>query len=166
METCREDELNISEIRFCMICQIEQPNRTKHCRDCNRCVACHDHHCPWVGVCIGENNRRYFYFYLVSQGVLLWWGDIWVTIIQVIASFQIDNANLVAIGVNTSRGLLCIILVFFTLMVTLLIGFHTYLAAKNITTWELLSWYKISYLKDFDRANGSPFSQGIFKNLS
>ena len=55
----------VVEPRYCTICQIEQPIRAKHCRECGKCVALHDHHCTWLGTCIGQDNRFYFYWYLV-----------------------------------------------------------------------------------------------------
>mmetsp|Transcript_30267 Transcript_30267/g.29924 ORF Transcript_30267/g.29924 Transcript_30267/m.29924 type:complete len:198 (-) Transcript_30267:296-889(-) len=54
------DDVIVTETRFCTICTLEQPMRAKHCRDCGKCVALHDHHCPWLGICIGERNRRQF----------------------------------------------------------------------------------------------------------
>ena len=49
------------EIRFCTPCKLYQPYRTKHCRECQKCVALYDHHCPWIGGCVGQNNRIYFF---------------------------------------------------------------------------------------------------------
>lgn len=55
--------------------------------------------------------------------------------------------------------------VLFQLFVVYLIVFHSYLAASNMTTWECLSWEKISYLKLWPRRMGSPFNIGLKKNL-
>ena len=55
--------------------------------------------------------------------------------------------------------------VLFQLFVIYLISFHTYLALVNLTTWECLSWDKISYLKLWPRHLGSPFNIGVWKNL-
>ncbi|KUI64811.1 Palmitoyltransferase akr1 [Cytospora mali] len=54
------------EANFCVQCMIRTPLRSKHCRRCQRCVARHDHHCPWVYNCVGVNNHRHFFLYLVN----------------------------------------------------------------------------------------------------
>jgi hypothetical protein len=58
-----------------------------------------------------------------------------------------------------------IIDIIFQLFVVYLIFFHSYLAATNTTTWECLSWEKISYLKLWPKKLGSPFNIGFMKNL-
>jgi len=57
-------------------------------------------------------------------------------------------------------GLGTLITVGFILFVTALIIFHTILAARNLTSWEFLSWMKITYLKVWPKKFGSPFSLG------
>lgn len=53
----------------------------------------------------------------------------------------------------------------FTLFVTYLLIFHSYLIFNNITTWECLSWSRISYLRDWPRNYGSPFNLGLRSNF-
>ncbi|KAI2642509.1 hypothetical protein GGS21DRAFT_498194 [Xylaria nigripes] len=54
------------ESNFCVSCMIRTPLRSKHCRRCQRCVAKHDHHCPWINNCVGANNHRHFFVYLIN----------------------------------------------------------------------------------------------------
>ena len=49
----------------CYTCSIERPLRSRHCRNCRRCVRAFDHHCPFVGNCIGAGNYRWFLLYIV-----------------------------------------------------------------------------------------------------
>jgi len=55
---------------FCSSCLVKRPLRSKHCSVCDRCVARFDHHCPWVGNCIGEKNHAHFVGYLLFLSIL------------------------------------------------------------------------------------------------
>lgn len=66
-ESKRVIDVNGVEIKqkYCNVCKIFRPPRSCHCTICNNCVEKFDHHCPWIGQCIGLRNYRY-YVMLVS----------------------------------------------------------------------------------------------------
>lgn len=44
----------------CPTCRTARPPGTAHCHDCDHCVVFLDHHCPWLGTCIGMRNYWWF----------------------------------------------------------------------------------------------------------
>ena len=51
-------------------CNTIRAPRTSHCYDCNACVLELDHHCPWMGKCVGKYNLCYFYAFLWAIATL------------------------------------------------------------------------------------------------
>ena len=45
---------------------IFRPPKAFHCSLCNNCVIDFDHHCVWLGTCIGRGNYRYFLSFVTS----------------------------------------------------------------------------------------------------
>ena len=46
--------------RYCKKCKAIKPPRTHHCSLCSKCYLRMDHHCPWVGNCVGFKNHKFF----------------------------------------------------------------------------------------------------------
>jgi hypothetical protein len=59
-----------NKLSFCDTCNIVRPPRAFHCSYCDFCIEIHDHHCPWMGTCIGLRNLRYFIAFLFRAATL------------------------------------------------------------------------------------------------
>ncbi|EZG61138.1 DHHC palmitoyltransferase [Gregarina niphandrodes] len=134
---------------YCDKCDIFRPLRSKHCNDCGYCVRTYDHHCPWIGVCVGERNKGWFCFFLVLQSVELAYAIVMSVFATIVDSDWLERRN------PTLDDLV--------IMTASLMVFHVILILANVTTWEMTSWKRISYLKRRDRSRGSPFGTSSLK---
>eukprot|EP00897_Mesotaenium_endlicherianum_P006666 jgi/Mesen1/6027/ME000308S05226 len=55
---------SLQEHTFCELCEKPKPPHAHHCRVCRACVLDMDHHCPFIGNCVGANNQRHFVLFL------------------------------------------------------------------------------------------------------
>lgn len=55
--------LKLEKENECGKCNKWKPERAHHCRICERCVLIMDHHCPWMGNCVGYHNLKPFFLY-------------------------------------------------------------------------------------------------------
>ncbi|XP_028272359.1 palmitoyltransferase ZDHHC9 [Parambassis ranga] len=124
----------IVKLKYCYTCKIFRPPRASHCSICDNCVDRFDHHCPWVGNCVGKRNYRYFYLFTLSLSLLTIY--IFTFDIVHVVMRSVDKGFLNTLK-ETPGTVLEVLVCFFTLWsVVGLTGFHTYLISLNQTTNE------------------------------
>ncbi|XP_020217815.1 protein S-acyltransferase 10 [Cajanus cajan] len=141
----------------CTYCNVEQPPRAKHCHDCDKCVLQFDHHCVWLGNCIGQGNHCRFWWYLFEETALcLWTGVLYISYLKAhITRVWWQDAITILLLITLS---MCLVFLLLLLLV------HSYLILTNQTTYELVRRRRIPYLRSIpERVH--PFSKGICGNL-
>ncbi|CAE6442533.1 unnamed protein product [Rhizoctonia solani] len=132
------------EYRYCARDKLMKPMRTHHCRLCATCVLQYDHHCPWIGQCVGAYNRKFFLNFTFWST----WFTAWVfgTLLSDLVvesrdvNFQLDGQEIAVIALS---GL-------FTMFTASLTAGHTRLLILNATTVESLGFSRV---REKDKAN-------------
>ena len=158
--------------KICSTCNIVRPFRASHCRDCDNCVLRFDHHCPWLGSCVGKRNYIFFYFYVL----LLNLNNFFIIFLAIFCIYnefsengykysshykdEIDIRNTSLIILDCLPSIITLIflggVMFFT---TGLLFHHTRYIIKNMTTKEDLK--KLVHTKI-----GNPYNKGCCYNCN
>lgn len=142
------------DMLWCNRCESPVQVESKHCFDCNKCVDCFDHHCPWLNTCIG--SRNYHTWFAAAWSLLLMLGMLAATTLALLA----ENAGtglaleIYGMGGGVLLGLFIVILVIHLPLWALtlsLICFHVYLCYWGVTTYDYMTG-KVSKRKEEQRA--------------
>lgn len=122
---------------FCYSCFIFRPPRTSHCASCDNCVQRFDHHCIWLGTCIGMRNYKFFFYFVVALNLnaLFQIGyAIYLIVFQCKSSNRKERFNTLILA-----GMSCIIfydVMFIVFFLGKLVCLHTWLVFINQTFYE------------------------------
>lgn len=151
----------VVKLKYCFTCKMFRPPRTSHCSLCDNCVERFDHHCPWVGNCVGRRNYRFFYTFILSLSFLT--AFIFGCVITHLTLRSQSNGVIQALQ-DSPASVVELVVCFFSVWSILgLSGFHTYLVASNMTTNEDIkgSWSSKRGVEE----SGNPYSySNVFTN--
>ncbi|XP_020237039.1 probable protein S-acyltransferase 5 [Cajanus cajan] len=148
----------IVKTKYCETCMLYRPIRASHCSVCDNCVERFDHHCPWVGQCIGLRNYRFYYMFILSATLLCLYvhAFCWVYI------RRIKDSEKISIWKAMTKTIASIALIIYTFVCVWFVGgltvFHTYLISTNQSTYENFR-YRYNH-------QVNPYNRGIIKNFA
>mmetsp|Transcript_96240 Transcript_96240/g.170914 ORF Transcript_96240/g.170914 Transcript_96240/m.170914 type:complete len:341 (+) Transcript_96240:125-1147(+) len=152
-----------TKLKYCVTCNIYRPPRTSHCSQCENCIERFDHHCPWLGNCIGKRNYRLFYAFLAVTSVL----NVFVLTTSVLhlvflveesqeKGFDLGPSILQTLAIAPTSLMVAVYGLGISWFTCGLFMYHTYLVFSNMTTYEQVKGLFI---------DGHPYHYGFSGNF-
>ena len=149
-------------VPFCYTCSMFRPPRTSHCSVCDNCVERFDHHCLWLGTCIGKRNYKYFYWFISSlfiNQIFQIFSAIYYIVNQA-KKIKNKEKNSLFIVIAYS-GIVFYNILFIACFLGKLLLIHTTLVFKNFTFYEMVK----KKLEIYPSNPFRKFKYDVFKKL-
>jgi len=168
----------IREYKICDTCYIVRPLRSTHCGICDNCIYRFDHHCPWIGTCVGKRNYPYFFIFLILLNLFqVFTAAVCIAhiIIKILDDKKIEKFNFTtkkqkdsALVGDVIISLYLIIYVILTMIFTTgLLLYHIKIVKNDMTTKEeLKKFFRNPFGNPYQRSTKSNFSSIIFPKIS
>ena len=151
---------HMTNLNYCYTCFHFRPPRTSHCAECDNCVQNFDHHCLWMGTCVGKRNYKFFYYILFLTS--------FCALIQSFSSigyianhfkhsdFKSKNSKYLVIALAFVAFFDIMFMIFFLGKLCIV---HTSLLSKGLTFYEQIK------KKYFIALKIRPYSRGFWNNI-
>lgn len=152
------------DLRYCQKCGQYKPPRAHHCRVCKRCVLRMDHHCVWINNCVGHENYKAFFLFVLY--VVL--ACIYALVLLVGSAIQeLHDEERRSGNIFKTSYILCgLIIIPLTVALIVLLVWHMYLLSHNKTTIEYHEGVRTMWLDEkAGRVYHHPYDLGLFRNL-
>eukprot|EP00039_Didymoeca_costata_P030667 m.30810 g.30810 ORF g.30810 m.30810 type:complete len:311 (+) comp8242_c0_seq2:342-1274(+) len=138
----------VSTPTWCSKCRRHRPSDAFHCSVCGRCSRFMDHHCPFTANCVGRDNFRYFFAFVLWSWIATVYA-VWLTRVpRRICHPDNIHTNIKCKGWAQSTGSLYFASVASLVSLSAFLGFNIYLLLTKQTTRAFLTGRKQTVLKD------------------